>query len=104
MRNAEFGHRLRGLRLAQGMGLKKLAPELGVSYTYLSKIENSKAVPSPALLDRMTEYFKEDSDERLILAERDPEDIRQILRERPRGALDYLRERFSDGGSPPKSS
>jgi len=81
------------------MGLKRLAPDLGVSYTYLSKIENNRVVPSTDVVNRAARYFDEDSDELLILADQIPEDVRRILRERPREALGFLRERFSVGGS-----
>lgn len=91
-----FAERLRTLRRRRGLGLKRLAPELGVSYPYLSKIENSKAAPSEELLDRIARYFEADGDELLILANRIPDDIRRILRENPHEALDFLRRRFGN--------
>ena len=97
----DFGRRLKEVRQARRIGIKRLAPDLGVTYTYLSKIENNKAVPSADLVNRMATYFEEGSDELLILADRIPEDVRRILRERPQEALDYLRERFGRDGSEP---
>src|ERR1700674_5024380 len=38
----EFGQLLRQLRTKTGIGIKRLAPELHVSYTYLSKLENNE--------------------------------------------------------------
>ena len=36
------GDILRQLRANKGVGIKRLAPELGVTYTYLSKLENNE--------------------------------------------------------------
>lgn len=93
--NRNFADRLRRLRWKKGVGLKRAAPQLGVSYTYLSKIENNKAVPSPELLERIATYYEADTDELFILADKIPDDIRDILRDNPREALDFLRRRFS---------
>ena len=60
----------------------------------LSKIENGKVVPSEDLIGRMAEYYNTDRDELLLLAQRIPEDVRRILRENPREALQFLRRRF----------
>ena len=93
--NRNFADRLRRLRRKKGVGLKRAAPQLGVSYTYLSKIENNKAVPSTELLERIATYYEADTDELFMLADKIPDDIRDILRENPREALDFLRQRFS---------
>ncbi len=93
---------LKALRRRKGVGLKRAAPELGVSYTYLSKIENSRSNPSAELLERMAKYYDADKDELLVLADRIPEDIQAILRENPREALDFLRRRFSNASIAPE--
>lgn len=36
----EFGRILRDLRKNAGLGIKRLAPELGVNYTFLSRLKN----------------------------------------------------------------
>ena len=41
-----FGAVLRQLRNKTGLGIKGLAPELGVTYSYLSKLENNEVGPS----------------------------------------------------------
>ena len=92
-----FGQELRKLRKRKGISLKELGPALGVDYTYLSKIENGRSVPSEDLVLRMGRYFGVDHDELLLAADRIPEDVRRILRDNPREALEYLRERFSGG-------
>lgn len=93
-----FGNHLRELRRLKGVGLKSAAPALGVSYTYLSKLENEKATPSEELLTRLASYYQADSDELFVLADRIPDDVRSILRENPRSALEFLRERFGGRG------
>jgi transcriptional regulator with XRE-family HTH domain len=93
----EFGEMLRKLRVKAGLGIKKLAPELGVSYTYVSKLENSEILPSAELVERVAHYFKCDSDKLMLSAGKVPDEILAILRRNPDDALEFLRERF---GSP----
>jgi transcriptional regulator with XRE-family HTH domain len=89
-----FGKLLRQLRDESGTGIKRLAPELGVSYTYLSKIENDVTVPSEELVARMAKYFGYDQDRMLLAAGKVPEEILQILRDNPDEAVRFLRQRF----------
>lgn len=89
-----FGGTIRELRRKEGIGIKKLAPRLRVDHTYLSKLENDRAMPGEELVGRFAKYFKYDADELLVLADRIPEDVRQILRENPREAINFLRKRF----------
>jgi transcriptional regulator with XRE-family HTH domain len=44
----EFGNKLRNLRKERGMTLRILAEQVGVSFTYLSKIENGRVPYTPA--------------------------------------------------------
>lgn len=89
-----FGHILRGLRTKAGIGIKRLAPELDVNYTYLSKLENDEISPSAELVERVAEYFHYDRDALLLSAGKIPQEIMDILREHPDDALKFLRERF----------
>lgn len=89
-----FGSRIRELRYHKGIGIKKLAPDLGVDYSYLSRLENEKALPSAEIVERLSKYFNHDKDELMLLANKVPIDIMQILREHPREALALLRESF----------
>jgi len=93
-----FGSLVRKLRYTQGIGIKKLASELDVDYTYVSRIENDKVIPSEQVIDRMARYFRYNKDELMLSADKIPDDIRQILRENPEEALGYLRQRFSGDG------
>lgn len=90
----EFGQILRTLRTRAGIGIKRLAPELNVSYTYLSKLENTEITPSADLVNRVAQYFDYDPDTLLLSAGKIPEEIMEILREHPDDALKFLRQRF----------
>lgn len=91
----EFGDILRQLRGKAGLGIKRLAPELGVTYTYLSKLENNQIRPSEELVERVANYFNYDRDRLLLSADKVPPEILQILRDHPDDALGFLRERFA---------
>jgi transcriptional regulator with XRE-family HTH domain len=92
-----IGKKLKSLRQTKGIGIKSLAEHLQVNYTYLSKIENNKANPSKDTIKRIATYFKCDVDELMLMADRIPDDIQQILREHPQEAVKYLRRKFSNG-------
>ncbi len=90
----EFGEILKELRRERKLGIKRLAPDLGVSYSYLSKLENARATPSDDLLLRVSAYFDYDSSRLFLSASRIPPEVLTILREHPDEAVTYLRERF----------
>jgi transcriptional regulator with XRE-family HTH domain len=94
----KFGKILRQLRLESGMGIKSLAPELRVNYTYLSKLENEAISPSEDLITRVADYFGFDRDALLLSAGKIPEDILTILREHPDDAIAVLRKQFGEEG------
>jgi len=94
-----FGEVLRDLRGRSGIGIKRLAPELGISYSYLSKLEANQIRPSPELVERVANYFAYDQDQLLLAANRIPTDIRAILRDHPQEALEFLRARFGGGSA-----
>jgi transcriptional regulator with XRE-family HTH domain len=93
----QFGEILKDLRTRTGLGIKRLAPELGVSYSYLSKLEHHEVAPSEELVGRVAKYFEYNYDRLLISAGKVPEPILRILQENPEEALGFLRERFGSG-------
>jgi len=95
----KLSQKLKSLRKGKGIGIKPLAEELSVNYTYLSKIENDKANPSKETIKRIANYFNVNVDELMILADKIPDDIERILRENPKEAIQYLRRKF---GSEPR--
>jgi transcriptional regulator with XRE-family HTH domain len=89
-----FGSTIRELREKRGLGLKRAAPEIGVSYSYLSKLENGLVGPSDDTIEALAAYYDVDVDYLGVMAGRLPPDILAILQNDPEGALRYLRERF----------
>ena len=89
-----FGHILKTLRNEKGISIKKLASDLGVDYTYISKLENAKVSPSPHVVKKFSSYFHYNSDELLLSAGRLPADIQKILQNDPKGAIEYLRNKY----------
>jgi transcriptional regulator with XRE-family HTH domain len=89
-----FGKLFRHLRSKTGLGIKRLAPELGVSYTYLSKLENNELNPSEEFVQRAAKYFKTDRNHMLLSAGKIPPEVLKILREHPEDAVELLRARF----------
>lgn len=83
MGNQAFGPRLRELRKQAGLSQRELAEKIGVSFTYLSKIESGvMPPPSEKVLGKLAEALNIDEDELLTLAGKIPADILQILRDR----------------------
>lgn len=82
-----FGEKIRELRKAKHLGQRALAEQVGISFTYLSKIENEKLdfgdYPSEELIRKLAEALGHDADELLLLAKKIPEDIRSRVLERP---------------------
>jgi transcriptional regulator with XRE-family HTH domain len=89
--SVKFGELLKQLRQENELGIKRLAPELGVDYSYLSKLENNKASPSDELIERVARYFNYDKDLLYISADKIPLDAMEAIRERPQEVLRYLR-------------
>ena|SRR5258705_13665591 len=89
-----LGKIVRELRLRKGKGIKSVAPDLGITYSYLSKIENDEVRPSGQLIDRLAAYFAYDKDRLSLAAGRVPPDLVEILRQHPDDAIALLRERF----------
>jgi len=82
-----FGERVRELRRAKSLSQRALGERVGVSFTYVSKIENERldfaAYPSEALIRKLSKALKADEDELMLLAEKIPEHIRKRVIQRP---------------------
>jgi HTH-type transcriptional regulator, competence development regulator len=82
----KFGMRVRELRRAKNLGQRALAKMVGVSFTYLSRIENENLdfgpYPSEDLICRLADALDADQDELLVLAKKVPEKIRRRVFER----------------------
>jgi transcriptional regulator with XRE-family HTH domain len=87
-----FGQYVREQREAKGIGLREMAKMIGVSPTYLSKIERGEFdPPAEDKVKRIAEIIFRDPDELLALAGRVPTDLVNIILRRPREMADLLR-------------
>jgi transcriptional regulator with XRE-family HTH domain len=75
-----FGKRLRLARKERGMTLRQLAKEAGVSFTYLSKIENERVQYTPAAgtIRDLARILRVDSLEFLHLANKLPKELEPL--------------------------
>lgn len=79
-----FGARIRQLRKQHGLTLRDLAGQIGIDFTYLSKIENDQgSPPSEATIRRFAKVFAVDPEELILLADKLPESLQQDLLDRP---------------------
>ena len=82
-----FAERIRELRKGKNLTLRELASEVGINFTYLSKIENEKLdfseFPSEKLIRKLAAVLEGDVDELLLLAEKIPDEIKKRVIERP---------------------
>ena len=87
-----FGALVRHKRLAKEIGLREMAKKIGVSPTYLSKLERDE-FPPPAedKVRKIAGIIEHDPDVLLALAGRVSSDLTDIIRERPREMADFLR-------------
>lgn len=90
----DFSVLLKDLRTKKGKSIKKLAAEVGLNYTYISKLENAKVKPSAEVIDNFSNYFNYSTDELMIAAGKIPKDIEEILKSNPKKIIKYLRRKF----------
>jgi transcriptional regulator with XRE-family HTH domain len=99
-----LGSRLRALRLEAKLSQRDLAERVanrlkdddrgGFDFTYLSKIENDRLVPSAAVILALAAELKGNSDELLALAGKAPADIGEMLKQ-SEGARMFFRSAMS---------
>lgn len=82
-----FGDRIRELRKSKGYSLRKLAPLVGVGFSYLSKVENDRldfdGSPSESLIHRLADALEADEVELLLLARHLPQAMKDRIFEQP---------------------
>src|SRR5437773_9897976 len=88
----KFGEFVRREPKAKEIGLREMAKLIGVSPTYLSKVERDE-FPPPAedKVRKIAAIIGHDADELLALAGRVASDLTEIIRQQPRGMADFLR-------------
>jgi len=83
----QFGDRVRELREQIGITQKELAQRLGVSSSYVNKVENDRLsfgdYPAAKFIHRLAEELDANEDELLLLANQVPEGICKRIQERP---------------------
>src|SRR6266702_5107420 len=92
----EFGRRLRDLRKQKNVSQRDLAAQVGIDFTYLSKIEVGRsAPPSEEVIRHIAQVLDADEDELINLAGKVPKDLRVVLEESPQAGelLRVLSER-----------
>jgi transcriptional regulator with XRE-family HTH domain len=99
-----FGDRMRQLRTRRNILQSELADGMGVSVSYISKVENEKLhfgdYPSGKFIHKLASALEADEDELLLLADKVPASILKRIQKRPelfrqiakldRSALDRL--------------
>jgi len=82
-----FGEKVRALRKAKNLGQRALAEACGVSFTYISKIENHRLdfgdYPSEEVIEKIAVALDADATDLLVLAEKIPQPIRRRVLQRP---------------------
>src|SRR6476660_1277469 len=95
-RREKFGALVRREREAKEIGLREMAKKIGVSPTYLSKIERDEfSPPAEDKVRKIAVILDLDADELLARAGRVASDLTDIIRRQPREAASFLR---STGG------
>ena len=82
-----FGEAIRELRHNRQLSQRQLAATVGVTFTYISKIENHKLdfgeFPSEAMIHKLADALDADENDLLLLAKKVHPRIRQRVFERP---------------------
>ena len=83
----QFGERVRQLRTQRKLTQRDLASKIGVSDTYISKVENENLhfgdFPSEKFIHKLADVLDADEEELLLMADKIPAKIRKRVRERP---------------------
>jgi len=88
----EFGTKIRELREAKGISLRKFAIDCGVSATYQSKIERGDfKPPSAEVISRMAGVLGLNIDVTALEAGKIPEWIKEVLYSKPEESVEVLR-------------
>ena len=87
-----FGQTVRALREKKNITLRKFAARMGMSPTYLSKIERNELLPpGEEKVKAIAQALEQDPDEFLALAGRVDSDLPAIIKEQPIEMATFLR-------------
>jgi transcriptional regulator with XRE-family HTH domain len=87
-----FGEHIRQWREERGVGLRRFAKAIGVSPTFVSKMERGEGpVPGEKTIRKMAVYFGKNPDELLAMADKVAADVLAIIIKQPAYAR-FIRE------------
>jgi len=80
--NEKLGDRLKKKRSLKKLGLRETANLVGISATYLSRIENNveTSPPSEEKIRKLSEILDDDFDELMRLADRVPTEVADLIK------------------------
>ena len=80
-----LGERIRRRRAEHKLGLRETATKVGISPTYLSRIEtmDEKTPPAEDVIRKLATLLNDDFDELMQLAGRVPEDVEKVIKGDP---------------------
>ncbi len=82
-----IGQRIREIRKSRNLTQRQLADQVGLNFTYLSRIENDRLdadqTPREETLDKIAGALDTDLDELLLLARRIPDSFRSRILAKP---------------------
>jgi transcriptional regulator with XRE-family HTH domain len=87
-----FGEHIRQWREERRVGLRQFAKAIGVSATFISKMERGEGpLPGEKTIRKMAVYFGKNPDELLAMADKVASDVRAIIIKQPAYAH-FIRE------------
>ena len=95
--NPAFGSYIRKLREKRKLtdpsfSLRRFAETIGISPTFLSKIETGQLdPPAPDRIKKMAELLDVSADDLLILADKFDPELKEIIKDQPKAMADFLR-------------
>jgi len=80
-----LGDRIRRLRKERGLGLRETANKVGISATFLSRVESNteKAVPREEVIKKLAALLGDDVDVLMQLAGRVAQDVAAVIKSEP---------------------
>lgn len=81
IKKERFGERIRRTRTERKLGLRETATKVGISPTYLSRIETSeeKAPPAEEVIRKLAELLNDEFDELMSLAGRVSKHVEKVI-------------------------
>ena len=93
MTTETFGERIRRKRGEQKIGLRQAAGKVGISPTFLSRVETNveKAIPGEEVIRKLADILDDDFDELMALAGRISAEVSDYVKSNP-GMPEFLRQ------------